>query len=82
MIGRKLSPGALATWNVNSLRVRLPRVLEFLELHQPDVVCLQETKVAARRVPRRRAGAAGYTATHHSAAAGRAWRSSPGPASS
>ena len=32
------------TWNVNSLRARLPRVLELLDLHHPDVVCLQETK--------------------------------------
>ncbi|MET0818642.1 MAG: endonuclease/exonuclease/phosphatase family protein, partial [Solirubrobacteraceae bacterium] len=34
----------LVTWNVNSLKVRLPRVLEFLAEHAPDVVCLQETK--------------------------------------
>ncbi len=34
----------LVSWNVNSLRARLPRVLELLELHAPDVVCLQETK--------------------------------------
>ena len=36
----------LATWNVNSIRARLPRVLEFLDVHTPDAVCLQETKVA------------------------------------
>lgn len=35
----------VATWNVNSLRTRLPHVLEWLDTHQPDVLCLQETKV-------------------------------------
>ena len=45
----------IATWNVNSLKVRLPRVLEFLEHHAPEVVCLQETKTEAGRVPARRA---------------------------
>ena len=34
----------LATWNVNSLAIRLPRLLQWLPLAQPDVVCLQETK--------------------------------------
>jgi exodeoxyribonuclease III len=36
----------LATWNVNSLRQRLPRLLPWLDEREPDVVCLQETKVA------------------------------------
>ncbi|MDP9255094.1 MAG: endonuclease/exonuclease/phosphatase family protein [Actinomycetota bacterium] len=35
----------IVTWNVNSLKVRLPRVLEFLAEFAPDVLCLQETKV-------------------------------------
>ena len=35
----------IATWNVNSLKVRLPHVLEWLAAHQPDVLCLQETKL-------------------------------------
>ena len=35
----------LITWNCNSIRQRLPRLLAMLERHQPDVVCLQETKV-------------------------------------
>jgi exodeoxyribonuclease-3 len=34
----------IATWNVNSLKVRLPQVLEWLAHYQPDVLCLQETK--------------------------------------
>jgi exodeoxyribonuclease-3 len=57
----------LATWNVNSLKVRLPRVLEFLELHDPDVVCLQETKVAEEAFPADELAAVGYSAIHHSA---------------
>ena len=36
----------IATWNVNSLRQRLPRLLPWLDDRRPDVVCLQETKVA------------------------------------
>ena len=45
----------IVTWNVNSLRVRLPRVLELLAQHRPDVVCLQETKTRPRGVPGPRA---------------------------
>ena len=55
------------TWNVNSLRARLPRVLELLELHAPDVVCLQETKCTAAQFPEAELAAAGYSAVHHSA---------------
>jgi len=36
----------VATWNVNSLKQRLPRLLPWLDQRQPDVVCLQETKIA------------------------------------
>lgn len=56
----------VVTWNVNSLRVRLPRVLELLELHAPDVVCLQETKCAPDGFPAEELQAAGYSAVHHS----------------
>ncbi|SDY07433.1 exodeoxyribonuclease III [Nitrosomonas halophila] len=35
----------LASWNVNSLKVRLPQVVEWLNANQPDVLCLQETKL-------------------------------------
>ena len=41
----------IATWNVNSLRKRLPLVLEWLERNQPDVLCLQETKVTDAAFP-------------------------------
>src|SRR5690349_13735875 len=42
----------IATWNVNSVRARLPRVLEWLEKHKPDVVCLQETKCVDEAFPK------------------------------
>lgn len=57
----------IATWNVNSLRVRLPRVLEFLAQHSPDVACLQETKTASDAFPTAELAEAGYHAVHHSA---------------
>ena len=41
----------IATWNVNSLRKRLPLVLEWLERNKPDVLCLQETKVTDAAFP-------------------------------
>lgn len=41
----------LVTWNVNSVRARLPRLLALLERHDPDVVCLQETKVTDEAFP-------------------------------
>jgi exodeoxyribonuclease-3 len=40
-----MSPMRIATWNVNSLRQRLPRLLPWLDERRPDVVCLQETKL-------------------------------------
>ncbi len=57
----------IATWNVNSLAVRLPRVLEFLGQHRPDVVCLQETKSDPDAFPVDELATAGYRAVHHSA---------------
>lgn len=56
----------LVTWNVNSLAARLPRVLEFLAQHAPDVACLQETKCADEAFPAAELRAAGYEAVHHS----------------
>jgi exonuclease III len=52
----------LVTWNVNSLAARMPRVLEFLEMHQPDVACLQETKCGADAFPAQELARAGYAA--------------------
>jgi exodeoxyribonuclease-3 len=57
----------LATWNVNSLTGRMPRVLEFLELHQPDLFLMQETKCEPDAFPQLELEAAGYRAVHHSA---------------
>jgi exodeoxyribonuclease-3 len=57
----------IVTWNVNSLAVRLPRVVEFLGLHEPDIVCLQETKCEAAAFPLEELAAAGYRGVEHSA---------------
>ena len=50
----------LVTWNVNSLKVRLPQVLDWLAEHQPDVLCLQETKLEDVNFPVAEIAAAGY----------------------
>jgi len=50
----------LATWNVNSLRVRLPHLLEWLAQTKPDVVCLQETKLEDANFPVADIEGAGY----------------------
>jgi exodeoxyribonuclease-3 len=42
----------LATWNVNSVRARLPRLLDWLETRAPDLVCLQEIKCLDEQFPR------------------------------
>ena len=56
----------LATWNVNSLKMRMPRVLELIEQHRPDVLCLQETKANPDAFPELELAGAGYHAVHHS----------------
>ena len=55
------------TWNVNSLKMRTPRVLELLEQYRPDLVFLQETKSEPDAFPTLELEAAGYRAVHHSA---------------
>src|SRR4051812_47163446 len=50
-----------ATWNVNSVKARLPRLLEWLDGTKPDVVCLQETKVPADGFPSDEVGELGYS---------------------
>ena len=50
----------LAAWNVNSLKVRLPQLIEWLAAQQPDLVCLQETKVEDHNFPQQAIAAAGY----------------------
>ena len=56
----------VVTWNVNSLRARMERVLEFLEVHSPDALLLQETKCSPEQFPAEELEAAGYEAVHHS----------------
>jgi len=53
-----------ATWNVNSLRVRLPQLLEWLEIAQPDLIGLQETKTQDEDFPLIDIEAAGYQAIY------------------
>jgi len=52
----------LATWNVNSLKVRLPHLLDWLASATPDVVCLQELKLEDAKFPLAEIVAAGYRA--------------------
>lgn len=49
-----------ATWNVNSVKARLPRLLDWLATTAPDVVCLQETKVADGAFPEKEVAELGY----------------------
>jgi exodeoxyribonuclease-3 len=55
----------IATWNVNSLRARLEKVTWWLERARPDVLLMQETKLADDDVPRAVFGALGYELAHH-----------------
>ena len=55
----------IATWNVNSLRVRLPHLLDWLAEQAPDAVCLQETKCEDAKFPTAELAAAGYRGVHH-----------------
>ncbi|MDD3352111.1 exodeoxyribonuclease III [Zoogloea sp.] len=52
----------IATWNVNSLKVRLPHVLDWLGSAQPDALCLQELKCENKAFPLAEIEAAGYHA--------------------
>lgn len=52
----------LATWNVNSLKVRLPQVLDWLASQSPDALCLQETKLEDAKFPLEEIRNAGYHA--------------------
>jgi exodeoxyribonuclease III len=52
----------LATWNVNSLKVRLPHLLDWLASAKPDAMCLQETKTEDAKFPAAELRSAGYEA--------------------
>jgi exodeoxyribonuclease-3 len=53
----------IATWNVNSIRRRLPILVDWLNLHQPEIMCLQETKVNDANFPSAALRDAGYHCT-------------------
>ena len=55
----------IATWNVNSLKVRLPRVEEWLADVRPDVLCMQETKLSDAAFPALTFAGYGYESAHH-----------------
>ena len=55
----------LVTWNVNSVRARLERVVQFLDKAKPDVACLQETKVVDADFPAAAFREHGYVAVFH-----------------
>jgi exodeoxyribonuclease-3 len=55
----------LATWNVNSLKVRLPHLTDWLAQARPDIVCLQELKLEDAKFPHEELEAAGYVAACH-----------------
>lgn len=55
----------IATFNVNGINARLPRLLEWLDERKPDVVCLQELKAEGERIPAKEIEEAGYGAVWH-----------------
>ena len=55
----------LATWNVNSLNARMPRVTEWIDQVRPDVLCLQETKMSDAQFPALAFTELGYDSVHH-----------------
>ena len=55
----------IATWNVNSLNVRMPRIEEWFDYAQPDVVCMQETKLADAAFPYLTFQSLGYEVAHN-----------------
>ena len=55
----------IATWNVNSLNVRMPRIEEWFAYAKPDVVCMQETKLADAAFPYMSFEALGYEVAHN-----------------
>jgi exodeoxyribonuclease III len=55
----------IATWNVNSLNARLPRVEEWIDYARPDVLCMQETKLADTAFPTMAFSALGYESVAH-----------------
>lgn len=63
--GSRFDDVLIATWNVNSLGARLPRVEEWLATVAPDVLCMQETKMADAQFPTMAFTSLGYESVHH-----------------
>ncbi len=63
--GPRFAAVLFATWNVNSLNARMPRVVEWIESVQPDVLCLQETKMSDSQFPALDFHAMGYDSVHN-----------------
>jgi len=55
----------IATWNVNSLGARLGRVEEWIGYAEPDILCMQETKLADAAIPHGAFATLGYETAHH-----------------
>jgi len=55
----------IATFNINGIKARLPRLIEWLEETQPDIACLQELKSSDETMPTKEIEAAGYGFLHH-----------------
>ena len=53
-------PFTIATWNINSVRLRLPLLQSFVRRYQPDIICLQETKCRNDQFPEKAIRALGY----------------------
>src|SRR3546814_10575844 len=55
----------IATFNINGIKARLPRLVEWLEETQPDIACLQELKSSDETMPTKEIEAAGYGFLYH-----------------
>jgi exodeoxyribonuclease-3 len=55
----------IATYNVNGIKARLPRLLEWLDEQKPDIICLQELKSSDETLPIAEVAAAGYHGVWH-----------------
>ena len=64
----------IATWNVNSVKARRARLLQWLRDHQPDVLCLQEIKTLAGAYPADEVRAEGYESAVFGQRPTTAWR--------
>ena len=71
----------IATWNVNSLRARMSRLEAWVDVHQPDILCLQETKLADHEFPHMASPRSGTRRARGGADGGVAWPSRAGAAS-